>query len=395
MLLAAARIEAPGDLLDVTPPCPEWLHRMTADLDLYICSSQDLDKFRRRFCDYQAVALFFERFHPLIEQRDPRLVFTMHEAQLSARRTFRGLIEGGHLPLLEAETKVPHITALCTVSAGGTVFRPLVIHKELLDLQSLAQFSHLASFASSSSGWITSDLFAMFAIDFCSQLSLYRLSLSSRIAQAPVLLILAGDLSRMNLMASVLFRVCKVDVLILPSNTTPALHPVQAVITPSLHREYKQELVNQLSSRFEHLTEREPVEVEVLRCAMVAAFLNAFRRETIPVKLSRAFEATGFVPFNPNHPHESLVPDSGAPVPFDGVLPRPSQVEAQLLTDPDSLAARFAAETGRPMTPEDATGLDIDSIWQALMEASLETGRALTPRPNLWMMDSDQEATLI
>jgi hypothetical protein len=76
--------------------------------------------------------------------------------------------------LIKAETKLSRLTELCTISTGGAVFKPMVILKELKNLKSLANYRSLASFASSFSGWITSDLFLMFAIDFCAQLIVYR-----------------------------------------------------------------------------------------------------------------------------------------------------------------------------------------------------------------------------
>jgi hypothetical protein len=243
----------------------------------------------------------------------------------------------------------------------------------------------------------------MFAIDFCAQLALYRLSLDYLPAfsaqptpnQAPVLLILAGDMSRMNLVASLVFRACNVDVLILPGATAQALHPVEAVINRPLNRAYKDQLKQQVSTGLGQLAEGQLVEVEALRCSMVAAFLNAFRKETCPDTVYRAFEATGFVPFNPARPRESLVRDSGPTDAYDAVVRRSDPVPAQLLTDADSIAARFAEETGRPITQGDVTGLNLDEIWDAFTEATLDRGRILTQRRKIWMLGGPRDAIMI
>jgi hypothetical protein len=58
----------------------------------------------------------------------------------------------------------------------------------------------------------------------------------------------------------------------------------------------------------------------------------------------------------------------------------------------DSLAARFTEEIGRPFTQEDATGLNIDEIWNGLMEVALDSGRILTPTPSIWMMGGEGDA---
>jgi hypothetical protein len=65
----------------------------------------------------------------------------------------------------------------------------------------------------------------MFAIDFCSQPSLYRLSLPSDIADEPVLLLLDGHISRRNTMALTFFNLFNVDILIVPGHTTHVLQP--------------------------------------------------------------------------------------------------------------------------------------------------------------------------
>jgi hypothetical protein len=171
MLLQAALVETPPvflrKFLDVAPPCREWLHEMIQPLRLYISSTREIEAIRREFCACEAIPPFFAHFRSLINGRDPGLVFAMHEEQLSARKLFRGLVDMHVLSLVEAETKVAHITGMCTVCAGGDRFRPIVILKQAMSLELLAQFNNLASFASSTSGWTTSDLFAMFAIDFC------------------------------------------------------------------------------------------------------------------------------------------------------------------------------------------------------------------------------------
>jgi hypothetical protein len=78
----------------------------------------------------------------------------------------------------------------------------------------------------------------MFAIDFCAQLGWHRLSLASTLAQKPALPILADEISRMNIVAAMVFRMCNVDVLILPGPTAQALHPVAHRISRSLNQEF-------------------------------------------------------------------------------------------------------------------------------------------------------------
>jgi hypothetical protein len=157
MLLQAARLEFHAELLEVHPPCSKWLNAIDQELGLKICSPQDIDACRH-FCDHGAISMFFVAFQAVFDGRGRRLVFNAGEAQLSSRKRFRVLTDQGHLPLVKAETKLPQITGVCSISAGGTVFRPIIILKQLKSLRSLSQFTPLASFASSDSGWITKDL---------------------------------------------------------------------------------------------------------------------------------------------------------------------------------------------------------------------------------------------
>jgi hypothetical protein len=395
MLLQSACLELPDKLFEIPPPCPEWLNGIAEELGLKICWSQELDAVRRCFCDHEAISFFFIRFQSVIEGRDPRLIFNMDETQLSARKRFRVLTSHGHLPLVKAEAKLPHITGVCTVSAGGTVFRPLLILKQLKSLKSLSMFTSLASFASSATEWITNELFVMFAIDFCGQVRLYRLSLPPDIADEPVLLILDGHISRANLTALMIFCLFNVDVLILPGHTTHVLQPLDVAVNSPLKTEFKNQLTQRTSAILEQLQERQATKADTLRCQMVSAFLNAFHAVTTPGTLCNAFETTGFTPFNPNRPHESLFVATAPAGVFEGVTRRPNGINAELLTDFDSLQRRFAIQTGRQMTEFDLAGMDIDSIWNALMSGTLESGRALTSRPQIWVMENQRQARVI
>jgi hypothetical protein len=74
MLLEAACLELSPELLNITPPSPEWLNKIAGELDLRICAPQELEAARCCFCDYEAISLFFY-FQSVIEGRNPRLIF--------------------------------------------------------------------------------------------------------------------------------------------------------------------------------------------------------------------------------------------------------------------------------------------------------------------------------
>jgi hypothetical protein len=248
------------------------------------------------------------------------------------------------------------------------------------------QFTHLASFASSSSGWITGDLFAMFAIDFCAQLSVYRLTLPPEMVHDSILLILDGHPTRGNLLALLIFSLFNVDVLILPGHTTHVLQALDVVINSPLKAEFKRLLMAAIEAMLSKGMPDERSKADVLRCQMVSAFLDAFAAVTTPKNLYKGFEATGFSPFNPDRPHESPFLANTPVGLFEGVAERAGSVNAQLLTAQDALEHRFLEQMGRTLTDQDAAGINFDKAWRALMSGTLEGGRALTQRPKIWLM---------
>jgi hypothetical protein len=268
------------------------------------------------------------------------------------------------------------------------MFRPIIMLKQLKSLKSLCQFSqfcHLASFASSNSGWITGDLFIMFAFAFCAQLSIYRLSFPPELADERVLLILDGHGSRTNLTALMIVAVCNVDGPILPRHITHILQALDVGVNSQLKVKFKELWTENIDELLQWLVEGQPTKADALRCRMVLAFLSAFHTVRTAGNLHSAFAATGFVPFDPIRVQESpFVADAPVGV-YEGLAPRATMVNTELLTDSDGLQRRFAQKYHRPMTQDDLTGMDLGKIWNDSMHSILENGRILTPRPKLWI----------
>jgi hypothetical protein len=79
MPLQAARLEFHAELLEVRPPCSEWLNAISQELGFKICSSQEIDAARPHFCDHSAISMFFVTFQAVTDGRDRRLVFNADE----------------------------------------------------------------------------------------------------------------------------------------------------------------------------------------------------------------------------------------------------------------------------------------------------------------------------
>jgi hypothetical protein len=375
------------DLTHKERTCSSWLNEIADVLGLKICAPQELEAARRYFCDVRAITVFFTTFRDVIYGRDPRLVFNMDETQLSAKKRFRVLTVAGKLPLVKAQSKLPHLTGIVTISAGGACFRPIVILKSIKTLKSLTQFCDHTAFATSLNGWITGDLFLMFAIDFCAQLTFYRLQLPDAIAKHRVLLVLDGHGTRRNVLAMMIFDIFGVDVLILPGHCTHVLQAFDVGIASALKTEFKK----LLQRRIEELMRIDPssrTKSDALRCILVDCFLNALHAATTPGNLASAFEATGFVPLNPERALASPFVHVGHEEIYASIRTRNSSINGCLLNSADSIKRLFVEQVRREMTEADRSGLDLKALWpesRQFRPRPVEYGIALTEMPKIWV----------
>jgi hypothetical protein len=362
---------------------PSWLNSVADLLGLKICAPQAIEAVRRYFCDVAAVTRFFTTFSDVIQGRDPRLVFNMDETQLSAKKRFRVLTVAGKLPLVKAQSKLPHLTGLCTISASGACFRPIVILKSLQKLKSLEEFQDYTSFATSTNGWITTDLFLMFTIDFCAQLTLYRVNLPDDIARQRVLLILDGHATRRKAMAMLIFDFFGVDVLILPGHCTHVLQPFDVGLASALKNEFKKLLLTMINEIM-HAEGR--TKSDTCRRVLVTCFVNALHTATSPINLKSAFAATGFVPLNAQAALESPFVHPGHDEVFQSIRRRPTSINASLLTSPDTIGDLFREQIGREITEADRTIFDFSALWPGKgPERSVDDGIAISPMPKIWV----------
>jgi hypothetical protein len=137
-------------------------------------------------------------------------------------KRFRKLAEKGKPPLVVAEMKLPHLTAMCAISATGTAFKPFVILSHRKGLKKLSEFATNAHFATSQTGWMNRNMFTAWA--------LYRLTLPDEMRNESVLLILNGHASLLNLEALTILDLCDVDVLCLPPHCAHIIQPIDVAI---------------------------------------------------------------------------------------------------------------------------------------------------------------------
>ena len=100
---------------------------------------------------------------------------------VSSNKKFKVLVTKGRIPLTEAPSINPHITACITIGANGKLLKPLFILPNKKKLGELKEFEGIAYFASSQLGWMNSKIFTYWAVTFIAQILLYRLELPSEI----------------------------------------------------------------------------------------------------------------------------------------------------------------------------------------------------------------------
>jgi hypothetical protein len=218
------------------------------------------------------------------------------------------------LPLVTAQTKLPHLTGFISISATGQVLKPLIILKSLKKLKTLSIFEDHCFFSTSFSGWITKDLFTYFALIFIVQISQYRMTLPENIREKPILLILDGHTTRLCLEAALIFSIWKIDVVILPSHTSHLVQPFDVAVASPLKTEFKKEIDKCIHEKLETDPEKREKSMK-LREKLVRSFIDALRRSATPSNIKAGFSATGICPCDPNVPLSSQ---------FVAILPDPS-----------------------------------------------------------------------
>jgi hypothetical protein len=364
-------------LITEAQPTRSTIAEIVKICDLRIVNSQQLESARRWSCSFNAIADFFTRFS-LLFQRDPHLIFNADETMLSGLKRFRVLAEKQRLPLVTAETKLPHLTAMCTISATGTTFKPFVILPHLKGLKKLSEFLPDVHFATTQSGWMNRNIFTAWAICFCSELSFYRMTLPDALRNESVLLVLDGHPSRLNLEALVILDAFDVDVLCLPSHCTHVVQAFDVAVASPLKGSFKEEL----GKRLREVMATDPARRERtdhLRFRMVEAFLEAYRKASTRANCAAGFRASGMVPFDPNVPLSSqYIMDSNG----DEANPPPQgPINSRLLTGEDGLDQIGIQQFGHPV---DRGQIRIEDVCARLLNATVAEGRQISPFPSMF-----------
>jgi hypothetical protein len=381
----------------IVDPDPTWLNHIAQGLQISIKVPQTIEEARRRSCNTRAIEIFFQRFSELM-QRPACMIINCDETHVSSRKRFKVVVPKGCAPLKPSPSKLPHFSAMCTISASGHAFRPSFILPECCSLPTELDraFASEAYFLSTRNGWMTQRSFLIYCHILIEQLQLYRQLLPSEFQDQRFLLLLDGHISRFTYDAMALLSQSGIDVLVFPAHCTHVLQPfdvsVAAALKKALRRfcEYMVISLNQFNEL--EMNNEEPKWMAEKRYKLFKAFMDAWSDAATRANIQAGFAAAGISPLNPQEPLRSTftTPDLPGFCLYPSLTHQAADMNCTLATHPATLA--FLAENGKRvlsrMLHSDGTER-IDPIRQygCVIGSTDPDGRLLSsPTPHLQMI---------
>jgi hypothetical protein len=295
-------------------------------------------------------------------------------------------------PFVETPKKRSHmIIGLCFSSAGWKM-KSLIILSGLQNLpDELRHFASNAYFATQYSGWMTTHLFAIWAIDFAHELSFHRAALPPALRLEWANLFVDGHSSRINSEAVEYLNTHCVYLIILPAHTSHVLQLFDRVIAAPFKAQVKQ--LYTLPARI-----RRPVitalqgqsDKAAARYRLVSAIVDSWGRTATISNCEQGFKATGICPFSPDAmmASEHVRPAGSSDELF---APRGNriQISAKILNAMDERLALREHILGRMANPGDLVPPSFADIVQ-LSQGNLQNGRILCSIPSALVQTNHQ-----
>ena len=378
------------------PPCRSWLTDTCKKLGINICRGRELELLRRIYCDYDIVVEWFVSLSTLFN-RPSQLMFNMDETFVSAAKKLHCLSFPTQSPLVTGSQAAPHMTGAITIHGGGSRMKPLIILPRKKTLKALEQFGDSAYLASTTTGWMTKNIYRYFAMTFVAEVSFLRARWPEELRNEPILLFVDGHGSRWDFAANLIFWLFNIDVVCFPGHTSHLLQMFDVCIAGPLKQEFKKQLYAQNFTQF--MESLDPADIasgkvsaRQLRATMLEAFLAACDEVITRKNCKKSFEATGISPYNPSRVLDN---EYAVSPPVEGVHPRRSgKANGKWLTAEENLRQMFREEKGRDMTEDDWT-ISLREVYQALQNSSLDSGIPLGPPPELLLPVGNREFRLV
>ena len=354
--------------VDVEEPCRSWLNEFCSRNELRICSVTELQKLRHRAAHFENLKDFLNHISHRVLNIPAELVFNSDETMLAAKRRYKGVTLPGLQAIAPLEESTLHISSMVTISATGAQIPQLIVLPGLMNLpESLRRFTSRCWFASSSNGWMTRDLFLLWAINFSHWLTTYRLQLPATIRDSPALLYLDGHVSRQNYAAMDYLRRHNVIVIILPSHVTHILQPFDVGIAGPYKSSFKKSVLRKLSEGHEGGSR-----ADFMRVASVLAAVEAYDKTVTFVNCQAAFRKSCLLPLF----HERLRDSSFVLEGRGEEAVRGYQIGGKILTDePELVNLRHVLQERRPAGDWCADSVRPVDVQYRLRNAPLAAGR--------------------
>lgn len=296
MQIACPKIAA--SIPDPDEPDETWVNAYAQRWKMRIKNSEQIEQIRRTTCDRLRVSEWFAAFGPVIASYHPSLVFNMDETGVSSNRKYKVVVPLGMSGVIPGGGKHQHITGIVCYNAYGDHPKPGVILSQLRNMpQDLTQFGDNADFYSSPTGWITSDVFGKWCVNFAHWIRRWRKSLDPVRQQSRVLLLMDGHTSRRNLDAIHYLWCNGIDVLTFPGHCTHVMQPFDVAVAAPLKAALRKE-IQKIEAKIKAGWFRGWTQAAVKRYTLVAAFLEGFHKAVTPMNSRSSFQATGIFPLN-------------------------------------------------------------------------------------------------
>jgi serine/threonine protein kinase len=282
--------------VEVIPPSRPWVNSFAQKCALVLKYLPQIDLNRLTGATIQKISAFFDEFENVIPQYPPQMIFGADETMVDLHRVYKHVVTEGGGQVVSAEKELPHISGMMAHSCGGARVPPFVIVPKLQnptpDLIDIVQ-NQQAWLVSSPKGWQIRDTFFLWAVHFCHWSTSYRSKLPDPLMRmGKILLILDGHVSRACPAALDLFRLFKIDVLILPAHTSHVLQMFDIGIAASLKR-----LLAVFYREGQKLDFHEHnADIARLRHSAISALIKAWESCASPDVCRQAAKSAGMVP---------------------------------------------------------------------------------------------------
>jgi hypothetical protein len=322
-----------------TLPPKNYLRELCLTIGISLTKPELLEDLRRSHCSKSKIEEFFNKYSTLF-QRDPALILNADEKHIKTDKKIKVLSLPRCAPILPSIQKLPHYSAVCTITGNGTAFPLTIILPCLKTLpDELIQFSEIAYFISSDSGRMNRKTFIIWCHFINYQIFKYREnSLAPHLQKERILLILDGHNSRENFHGISLLQSHGIDVLILPPHSTHILQCFDVAIAGSLKSHFHQRLYQFISEKrrdgIQDQSSEQNYSMETWREIIIKAFLVAWEESAISVNILHGFRAAGMIPFDPLIPlNNKYLPKQ--PLPEGLNRHRENIISGQLISNPD------------------------------------------------------------